>query len=591
MHVGRASMSEKDPGTASSSAAILFADVKGYAVLVQRDEIDAYRRLKQARNLFRQIIGDYGGQIVDEAGDGFMLAFDDSRRAVDYALAIQRDLANAEAWQGGTGPFAFRIGIHAGTVRYDGEQLFGHTVIMAQRIQETTPPGRVCVSSTVHAELKAQSGLRFTSLGRRFLKNMEPAEVYCVDHARAEIITDLVASPPPPTLPSDDTMLAMLPFENQSGQPQDNLLCEGITTDIIERLSRFRDLSIIARSSAFYCRDLVNEPASVGQLLGVRYVALGAARRAGNLLRITVQLLEAQSGRLLWADRYDGSLHDVFAFQDEVADTIAARLATNISIAERRRILSARAPEISAYGLVLRGQELMLNFRQENNDHARHLFEAAETLDPSYGRVYAGLAHSYYLAWRYGWASQPDSYLDQATALALRAVSMDELDARGHAELGCTRLYKKQYPQALAAYERAIELNPNDADILADMADAVSAMGQPERAVSLLKKAIRLNPYQPDWYLWHLGDAQFNLGLYEDAIQSLTRMRDPTEAQRLLAACHALLGNLDLARHHAAEVRRAHPGFTLTNWRQVPPDVDSSTLERYFEGLRLAGLS
>lgn len=571
-------------------AAFLFADVKGYSVLIQRDEVGTYERLRRARLLFRQLVGDYGGRIVDEAGDGVLAEFADAGRAVDFALAIQRDLTNAAAWQGESGPFAFRIGIHLGPVHRDGDRPYGHSLIVAQRIQEITPSSRVCISDAMRAAVAGRTDLRFVNMGVRALKNVDPMVVHRVEAADQPYLAEPPLTPASSPGYADDGSIAMLPLENHSLDAGDRLLCDGVTIDIIDRLSRFRDLSVIARHSAFQCRGLVDRPAEIGQLLGARYLVLGTMRRAGDRLRITAQLILAESGRLLWSDRYDGSLADVFDFQDEVADMIAARLASQVSDAERRRMLSGRAPAVGAYGLVLRGQDLMVQFRQDSNSHARHLFEEAAAIDPDYGRVYSGMSRSFHLAWRYGWDDKKVG-LDRAVSLAIEAVKRDTLDARGYAELGCARLYQKHYSESLASYERAIELNPNDADVLGNMADAVTAMGQPERAVSLLERAIRLNPCHPDWYLWHLGDAQFNLGRYEEAIRTLSRMRDPSEAHRLLAAMHALLGNLDAARRHADELRRTHPGFSLADWRDVPPDVDASTLDRYFEGLRLAGLS
>jgi adenylate cyclase len=575
---------------ASPHASILFADVKGYSVLIQRDEVGTYGRLQQARALFRQLVGDYGGRIVDEAGDGVLAAFPESGRAVDFALAIQRDLTTAAAWQGESGPLAFRIGLHSGPVHVDGDRLFGHSLIVAQRIQEIAPPGRVCVSDAVRNALHERKDLRFVSLGWRRLKSLEPMHIHRVeaaDEAATSAYSFLSANSP---TSADDTSVAMLPLENHSPDTIDRLLCDGVTMDIVERLSRFRDLSVIALYSAFQCRGLAHAPNEIAQILGIRYLAIGSIRRSGDRLRISAQLLEAETGRVIWSDRFDGSLRDIFAFQDEVADMIAARLASQLSAAERHRILTSRVPELGAYGLVLRGQDLMTQFRRETNVHARHLFEQAGRLDPEYGRLYAGMSHSFNLAWRYGWEERPEACLSEAVALAEEAIRRDELDARGYAELGCARLYQKYHRQSLAAFEHAVDLNPNDADVLAYMADTVTAMGQPERAVGLLQRAIRLNPCQPDWYLWHLGDAQFNLERYEDTIQTLGRMRDQGEAHRLLAASHALLGNLDKAREHAQEVRRTHPEFSLAQWRKVPPDIDAPTIERYFEGLRLAGL-
>ena len=572
-------------------AAILFADVKGYSVLISRDEVGTYERLRRARALFRALVGNYGGRIVDEAGDGVLAAFPDAGQAVDFALAVQRDLANAAAWQGESGPFAFRMGVHTGPVYRDGQRLFGKTLVVAQRIQEVAPPGRICVSDAVREGLSHRTELRCVSMGARQLKNLGPVPVHRVE--TADLPAALELSPlaaESGCAAGDDAAIAVLPFENQSSDLTDSLLCDGMTTDVIERLSRFRDLAIIARHSAFQCRSLIRVPSDVGQVLGARYVAVGAVRRAGGRLRVTAQLLDADSGRLLWSDRFDGIVADVFDFQDEVADMIASRLATQVSDAERRRIIANRAPKISAYGLVLRGEDLMIRFRQETNAHARHLFNEAASLDPSYARVYAGLSHALSQCWLQRWVDDPAQSLNQAIQLAQEAITRDAMDARGYAELGYAHLYKKNHQQSLAAYERAVDLNPNDADVLAYMADTLGAMGQSDRAVQMLERAIRLNPYHPDWYLWQLGDVLFDLERYEEAITTLAKMRDPTGPHRLLAASHALLGNLTEARHHAEEVLRAHPDFSLERWKDVPPDTNTVTLQRYFDGLRLAGL-
>lgn len=583
-------MSSTSENSPELTAAFLFADVKGYSVLIQQDEIGAYERLRRARLLFRQLVGGYGGRIVDEAGDGVLAEFDDAGRAVDFALAIQRDLANAAAWQGESGPFAFRIGIHLGPVHRDGDRPYGHSLIVAQRIQEIAPPGRVCISNATRAAVEKRTDLRFVNMGMRALKNLDPMIVHRVEAADQPYLVEPLLTPASSPGYADDGSIAMLPLENHSLDASDRLLCDGVTIDIIDRLSRFRDLSVIARHSAFQCRGLVGRPADIGQLLGARYLALGTMRRAGDRLRITAQLILAESGRLLWSDRYDGALADVFDFQDEVADMIAARLASHVSEAERRRMLSSRAPAVGVYGLVLRGQDLMTRYRQEANAHARSLFEEAAVLDPEYGRIYSGLSRTFSVAWRYRWTDRPSESLEHAAVLARRAIEQDERDSRGFAELGYAYLYQKRHPEALEAYERAVLLNPNDADVLALMTDALTCVGQLDRAVAAIQRALRLNPCYPDWYLWNYAEALFDLEQYGEVISTLSKMRDQTEGHRLLAASHALLGQYEQARRHAAEVRRAHPNFSLGEWLQVPPNVESLAQRRYFEGLRLAGL-
>ena len=247
-------------------------------------------------------------------------------------------------------------------------------------------------------------------------------------------------------------------------------------------------------------------------------------------------------------------------------------------------------PDLHAYGLVLRGQDLSYRFRPESNAHARRLFEQARDIDPRYGRSYAAISRTFNVEWRYNWTGDPEAALDKALNLAQLAVHHDDLDARGFSEMGLAHLYKKQHDESLAAYERALELNPNDADLLAEMGDCLVYVRQSERAVRLLHQAIKLNPYHPDSYLWYLGDAHFHLGEYEKTIQTLHKMRDQSEGHRLMAASYALLGKMDEARRQARAVLEAHPNFTIEQWRKVPPNKYPEDLEVFVEGLRKAGL-
>jgi tetratricopeptide (TPR) repeat protein len=218
------------------------------------------------------------------------------------------------------------------------------------------------------------------------------------------------------------------------------------------------------------------------------------------------------------------------------------------------------------------------------------LFEEAAELDPHYARGYAGMSRTFNHAWLYRWTDAPDESLDRAIALALEAVKRDEIDARGHSELGYAHLYAKHHEASLASYERAIQLNPNDADILADMADALTYSDRAEQAIQLLQRAMRLNPFYPDWYLWHLGEAYFHIGEYEKTVETYEKMRSLSEGHRMLAATNALLGRMDEARSHARQVLTLQPDFSIAHWQTVPPYKSPELLKRFIEGLRLAGL-
>jgi TolB-like protein/class 3 adenylate cyclase len=582
-----------DFGTRKLSA-ILYADIHGYTRLMEDDEPGTVFRVTRSLALIRNLVGDYGGTIVNTAGDSLVALFPSASQALHFATEMQRELLNESAWTAGQDPVLYRIGITIGDTISAEEGVYGQSVNMAARIQALAAPGGICISDTVYQLVKTSPDVSFRALGKQRLKNIaDPVDVYAVDidaaHSPAEPVPFSKRAAPNHGLMSDCS-LAVLPLENVSGDPADTHICQGIFADLISNLCRFRHLMVIARHSAFLVHAHVKSLREIAQQLGVRYLLTGSFRRAGNQMRINVDLIEAATENNIWSERYDGSLSDIFAFQDSVTAITASRLAIHIEMAERRRLATHNYPNLHAYGLILRGEDLSFRHRQDANSHARRLYEQARDLDPNYGRSYAAISRTFNLEWRYSWTSDPAAALNEALNLAELAVRYDDLDARGFLELGLAHLYRKEHDEALAAYEHALQLNPNDADLLAEMGDCLVYVRQAERAVALLEQAIRLNPYHPDSYLWFLGDAFFHLGEYEKTIQALHRMRDQSEAHRLLAASHALLGNLDEAKRHARAVMYVHPNFTIEQWRGVPPNKYPEDLEVFVEGLRAAGL-
>ncbi len=574
-------------------SAVLHADIQGYGRLMERDEAGTIERVTRSLKLIRNLVRDYGGYVENVAGDGVLALFPTPRQALHFAVEMQREMSNETTWSSGEEAIAYRIGIAIGEIAAGGGTLHGHSINLAARLQSIAPPGGIRVSETVYQTVRDKTEFAMQSLGKQALKNItEPVEVFSVaidsGHPSPQPAPRLVRPSSDPLTP--DSSLAVLPFENVSGDPADAHLCLGIASDLISNLCRFRNLMVIARQSAFLVSAHLRSVREVGRQLGVRYVLSGSLRRAGNQIRIAVDLVEASTENTIWSERYDGSLADIFAFQDDVTASTAARLAVQIDMAERRRLAMHAHPDLHAYGLVLRGQDMSYRFRPESNAHARRLFEQARDTDPRYGRSYAAISRTFNVEWRYNWTSDPEAALDKALSLAQLAVQHDDLDARGFSEMGLAHLYKKQHDESLAAYERALELNPNDADLLAEMGDCLVYVRQPERAVRLLHQAIKLNPYHPDSYLWYLGDAHFHIGEYEKTIQTLHKMRDQSEGHRLMAASYALLGKMDEARQQARAVLEAHPNFTIEQWRKVPPNKYPEDLEVFVEGLRKAGL-
>jgi adenylate cyclase len=581
------------PGPRRQLSAILFADVHGYSRLMARNEERTYERVTQAIRLIRSLIGDYGGHVEHVAGDGILALFESAAQALQFAVAIQREFRNEAVWHADDEPIAFRIGINVGEVLVGAEaNVQGHSINVAARIQALARPGGICITEAVQRAVSDTLGIAMRQLGPQTLKNItEPIEVFAIE-INGPPVPVSVELPPPSELapPFTEASVAVLPLGNLSDDPRDSHLCDGFTGEIITSLSRFRELLVIARHSAFLFKNREVASSEIAGQLGVRYLVTGGLQRSGRKLRLRVQLTEADTDRVVWSDRYDGDLADLFAFQDDVTAMIAARLAVQISAAEQRRALSENPPDLRAYGLILRGQELYQRVTRETNLHARRLFEEASHVDPRYARSYAGLARTFQEDWRYRWSDAPELCLEQAVTLAQRSIELDPADARGHASFGYACLFKRQHDESLAAYQRAIELNPNDADVLAESAACASSCGEPQRALQVLERAMRLNPFYPDWYLWNLGEVQFDLGDYEESIRTLSKMHDKGQAYRLLTASHALLGHMTEAKHYAEQVLITQPGFSLEHWRDIPPDRNPGPRERYLEGLRKAGL-
>ncbi len=571
-------------------AAVMFADMVGYSRRMEQDEAQNSSQAARSIQLFKSLIGDYGGKVANVAGDGILALFDSSEHALRFALQILIEFREQAVWVDGD-PIEFRIAVNLGEVIVDDGDVQGHCVNVAARLQQLAKPGSILVTEAVRAAVRDLQGLSLTPLGPQTLKNISGAtDVFAI--GQSGTATARPGVPPretPPPEPARHPSVAVLSLLNLSGDPANDHLCEGIAEDVIANLSRFRDIMVIARHSAFLF-GLKSDPTSeISRRLGVRYILGGSLRRDGKRVRIAVELIDAVSDSVLWSDRFKIEIDELFDLQDEITGAVASRLAVQIDFAERRQ--ESQYPlDMRAYGLVLRAHHLILRFTREGNAHARRLCEEAIEIAPDYGRAFSTMSRTHNLDWRYSWSPSPDESLDAAVDLARRAIRRDRLDARGFAELGFAYLYKKRHDESLAEYTRALALNPNDADIIAEYADSLVYAGQPNTSVELLEKAMRLNPYYPDWYLWYLGDAYNAMARSADVIATVQRMEDPAEGRRLLAANFAHLGKMEEAAAEAAEVMRLHPGFTIGLWRHRPPYRDTQILERYIGGLRKAGL-
>ena len=577
--------------------AIFFADVVGYSALMGRDELATHATTRESIAEFERRIGRFDGKILNVAGDGVLAFFGSVVNAVEYAVEVQQALGAMDRKILGEHRVCFRIGINIGDVISEADGVYGDSVNIASRLEQLAEPGGVCVSAAVYEQIRNKLNYGYECLGPQALKNIaEPVEVYRLRPEGGGAV--MTASPRPAASSRGPAMedlssrpsVAVLPLVNMSGDPREDYFSDGVTEDITTSLSKFHDLFVIARGSSFTYKHKSMDVSQIGQALGVRYLVRGSVRRAGKKVRIAAQLVDAGSGRNLWADRFDRQLEDIFDLQDEITETIVTVMAVQIEVAERERMRTMRPADLEAYGLVLQGQQKLFHYTREDNSLARDMYMAALKVDARYARAFAAISRTYNFDWRYSWASSPQEALNKALDLARTAVSLDERDARGYAELGFVNLYRKQHERSIEAYRRSLVLNPNDADVMVEMADTLVHAGQSEEAIELMKKAMRLNPFYPDLYLWNLGGAYFNLRQYREAIGTLEGMHNPAEGRRLLAASYAHLDRLDDAKFQAVKVLEAHPDFSLKHWEMIQPDKNPDDTAHFVDGLKKAGL-
>lgn len=576
--------------------AVAFADVADFSRMMGEDEERTTIAVKDRLRLFPKIIRCYSGEVVGTEGDNAFMLFESAVDAVKFSVEMQKVLERQNEGLSDHRTVSFRFGIHVGEIVLRGDEFAGECINIAARIEAFAQPGRICISGTVFDQVSRRLTFGYEYLGAQQFKNIaEKVDVFQVHEnpTAAAMTPGLRRSYGGSTAsnePQSDLSIAVLPFRFQGPDQSDNWFAEGLTDDITTSLSRFSQFFVIARGSAQIICERHRSPKDAARELGVRYVVEGSVRKAGPRIRIALQLIDAAKDRTIWGEQYDRRVEDLFDLHDEITQIIVAATAAKIEASERERLRLIPPASLAAYGFVLQGQRHICRYTQDEVRCARDLYNHALESDPRYARAIAAKSRTYNLDWRYDWVEQPDEALDVALDLAQDAIGFDGQDARGFGELGFAHLYRKEHDASIAAYERAVSLNPNDADLMSDMGDALAHSGRSEEAIDLLEKAMRLNPFYPDQYLWHLGGAYFNLKRYEDAIEVLKRMQNPTEGRRILAASYGHLGRKEKARHEAELVRQAHPNFTVERWAKVQPDRNEDDVLHFVDGLKRAGL-
>jgi adenylate cyclase len=577
-------------------AAILAADVAGYSRLMAADERATVAALDAARAVFRARIEANQGRVIDMAGDSVLAVFETAAGAVVAGLEIQKALHEAAGEAADDQRMRFRIGVHLGDVieKADGT-VYGDGVNIAARLEGLAEPGGMSVSESIRSAVKGKVGAEFEDQGEQRVKNIaEPVRAFRVRTAGASGAQARAHAPGRENKPARPS-IAVLPFQNLSGDADQEYFSDGITEDLITDLSKLSGLLVIARNSTFTYKGRPVDVRQVGREFDVNHVLEGSVRRAGGRVRITAQLVDAGTGHHVWAERYDRDLADVFAIQDEIAREIVAALDVRLLRGEQATgwRKSLRRPEaLDAY---YRGLDLFNRVVRESNAEAASCFEKVLELEPDSPLGYLGMAWTQLSAFRYGWSAAPAESLARAGELAGKALELDERCADAHALIGYLHLVNGAHERAVLAGERAVALNPNHADNAANLACSYAVSDHPAKAIPLLQRAIRISPIYPAWYLNILGFAHIRCAQHAEAETALklALQRDPADSRcrMLLAWTYHTRGWLDQARAEALELLRHEPAFRLENAAvQLGIIKDRALVAAYLGALRELGL-
>lgn len=573
-------------------AAILCADLVGYSRMMGQDEAGTLTAINAVRaEVLDPLIANYSGRVVKSTGDGILAEFSSAVAAVEAAHEIQVGMARRNNEFSADLPMQFRIGINLGDIMIEDGDIFGDGVNVAARLEARADPGAVLISGIVHDQVRKHLDLSFHYVGELQLKNIaDPVRAYrLASDISGEAHTSSKGSPALPDKPS----VAVLPFNNMSGNEAQEYFSDGITEDIITELSRFRGLFVIARNSSFTYKGKAVNVQQVGRELGVHYVLEGSVRLSGNRIRVNAQLIDTETGHHVWAERYDRGSEDVFAVQDELTETIAATLEGRVGAAAQERARRKPPGSLKAYDYVLRG-EAIISRTSEDNRRAREMFLKATELDPDCARAWAGIAMSNLIDWLSRWGNDLTKALDQAYTAARKAVALDELDGHSHRVLGNILLQQGEFDRSREHLEWALGRNPNDANSYCSLGALLTCVREPQKALKAIATAIRLNPHHPSWYLWYRAAAQIMEGSCDEAVASLrtalARFPDFVTPRRHLAVCYMRLGRESDARAEVAEILRLDPGYNLASLAERLRFKHPEDSERYLDDLRRAGV-
>jgi adenylate cyclase len=624
-------------GTNRRLATIMFADIDGYSRMMRADEEQTLVDLRShLAELVGPVVERFHGRIVKTVGDGVLVEFGSAVEAIRSAVELQRGMFERNVGTPADRRQAFRIGLHLGDIIAYDEDVFGDTVNVAARLQGQAEPGSIVLSAGVYEQVRDKLALPFRNLGRRTVKNIDrPIRMYALE-AAVIANTDPSAVPAPGLLAgkqrsigvafmaialvavgvalafwpveapsSKDTVaavarppaesglsVAVLVLTNQSGDAAQDYFSDGLTEDITRALGRFKQLTVLAYGAVLPFRGKEVPLSEIGRALGARYLVAGSVRRMGSRVRVTVQLSDASNGTQLWAQQYDDEMSDIFAVQERIARQIAGTLASSLQQIALQQSLRKPPDNLDAYDLLLRGRALAADSTRAGNRSARELLERVIQLSPTYADAYAESADVYFQRATYGWSEFPEQDLDTAVRLAQKAIELDEESVLAHSVLARAYTALQKYDLGLSESERALQINPSDAEALLARAAALLWTGRIEGSIAAAEFAIHLNPNIGPEAALNLGIAYLLARRYADAVKLLEAARTRYPAYPLLdfplAGAYAELGRNADALEALEQGRRKNPYFDLATFGSR--FQDPALQRRVEESLRKAGL-
>jgi adenylate cyclase len=578
-------------------AAILAADVAGYSRLIGADEGGTLERLRALRReLFDPKIAEHKGRLVKTIGDGLLVEFGSVVDALRCAVEVQYEMTGLNAAMPPDNRIEFRIGINVGDIVVEDGDIFGDGVNVAARLEGLAEPGGICVSARVQEDAAGRLDLAFEDIGEQQLKNIaRPVRAYRVLSDIRPVMPQASSSPPLPDKPS----IAVLPFQNMSGDPEQEYFADGIAEDVITLLSKWRSLFVIARNSSFTYKGRAVDVKTVGRELGVRYVLEGSVRKAGNRVRVTGQLIEAGSGGHLWAERYDRDLTDIFAVQDEITASVSAAIFPTLERSERERAARKPTDSLDAWECYYRGMWHFAKFEAEENERARSFFQRAINLDPQFALPAAASALTYLNEITLFRPDRRGANLPLALDHSTRAVNIDGTDATGHSALARSLWMSGRHAESLTQAQIAVDCDPNSAVAHGALGGARLWGGFPREAIEPLQTAMRLSPFDPLTPLWRhfIARAHYWSGNYREAIAVARQLRQShpnfRQPYNTLIASLGQVGDVDEV-HAVMTDGLARFGQAFRNFLSLPlkelRELRSEDREHLIEGYRKGGL-